>query len=146
MKHQRYQHPEKANIHVETDPAFFNLDFIHQFLSEESYWADGTDQSETIEKIESELCFGLFDLKQQIGFASVTSDGFSFAYISDVFITNVQRGNGYAVWLMTCILKHPFIKDLSSWMLLTTDAHGLYEKIGFSRVEGSPDQMIKYNT
>ena len=145
MDYQKYIHPEKKEYLIYTDPSFFNIEFIHQFLTNDSYWAKDTGKKETEEKINDELCFGVFYKKEQIGFASVTSDYFNYAYISDVFIDEKYTGRGLATWLMNCILSHPQLINLSNWMLLTDDAHGLYEKIGFEKIKGSADKMIKYN-
>lgn len=39
------------------------------------------------------------------------------------------------------ILSHPEIKDVSSIMLGTRDAHGLYERYGFKRISDSDIYM-----
>ena len=144
MNFQKYTHTEKKEFTIDTDPSVLNLNFIHQFLSEDSYWSEGIEKKETEELIKDELCFGLFLKKEQIGFASVTSDFISYAYISDVFVIEKYQSQGLATWLLECVLAHPQLRDLNSWMLLTDDAHGFYEKMGFERVPGSADQMIKY--
>ena len=146
MNYQKYIHSTKKDFIINTDPSLLDLSFIHQFLSEESYWGEGIEKKETTELLEDELCFGVFYKNEQIGFASVTSDFSSYAYISDVFIDKKYERQGLATWLLECILSHPKLKDLPEWMLLTDDAHGLYEKIGFKKVEGSSDQMIKHNS
>ncbi len=122
------------------------MDFIHQFLSEESYWAKGSDREEVEASLEEALCYGVYENGKQIGFASITSDFSSFAYISDVFIHEKCRGKGLSKWLLESILSHPGLKNLSEWMLMTDSAHGLYEQFGFKRVPGSTDQMIKVNS
>ncbi len=145
MEFQKYNHPDRKEFSINTDPSLLNIHFIHQFLSEDSYWSEGVEKKETEKLLEDELCFGLFFKKEQIGFASVTSDFSSYAYISDVFVVEKYQAQGLATWLIECVLSHPRLKKLENWMLLTDDAHGLYEKIGFERIPGSDDQMIKYN-
>ncbi|MEO1260517.1 MAG: GNAT family N-acetyltransferase [Bacteroidota bacterium] len=145
MIYQHYTHTTIKDFTIHTDPSLLNVRFIHQFLSEESYWSEGVEKKDTKELLEDELCFGVFHKKEQIGFASVTSDFSSYAYISDVFIDKKFERQGLATWLLQCILSHPRLKLLPEWMLLTDDAHELYEKIGFKRIAGSADQMIKYN-
>lgn len=145
MKHQKYIYQNNSAIFISTDPSLMDTHFIHQFLTEESYWGKDAELSETEDLIAGELCFGLFHEKKQIGFASVTSDFFSYAYISDVFVIEKYQGQGMATWLLECVVTHPQLQNMESWMLLTDDAHGLYEKIGFERVSGSDDQMIKIN-
>ena len=145
MQHQQYNHPSNVAFTISTDPTSFDIKVIHQFLTEESYWAKDAAISETKALLEDDLCFGLFHKNEQIGFASVTSDFLSFAYISDVFISKKYRNQGLATWLLECVLAHPKVKNMRNLMLLTDDAHGLYEKMGFQRIPGSNDQMIKYN-
>ena len=145
MAHLFYTHPEDADVTIATDPALLDVQFVHQFLLEESYWAKDADISETKGLLEDDLCFGLFHKNQQIGFASVTTDYSSYAYLSDVFIVEKYREKGLAKWLVECVLSHPKLKNMKNLMLLTDDAHGLYEKMGFERIPGSDDQMIRYN-
>ncbi len=68
---------------------------------------------------------------EQIGFARVTTDYATIAYIGDVFVVEGYRGQGLAQWLMECIIAHPELQGLRRWNLTTRDAHGLYYKIGF---------------
>jgi GNAT superfamily N-acetyltransferase len=51
-----------------------------------------------------------------------------------VFIDENQRGKGLGKWLVECILEYPELQRMRRWMLLTSDAHGLYEQYGFSPV------------
>ncbi|MEZ4955992.1 MAG: GNAT family N-acetyltransferase [Saprospiraceae bacterium] len=112
---------------------------------EESYWEKEAKLSETEDLIEGELCFGLFYEKNRLVLPASPPIFFSYAYISDVFVIEKYQGQGLATWLLECVLAHPQLQNMESWMLLTDDAHGLYEKIGFKRVSGSADQMIKIN-
>ncbi|HFA48655.1 MAG TPA: N-acetyltransferase [Bacteroidetes bacterium] len=143
MPHLQYSSPAFEGFSISTDPSDLDLAFVHQFLSEESYWAAGIEKTDTEASLEGELCYSVFYKKKQIGFASVTSDFASFAYISDVFIDAQFRGKGLSLWLLECVLSHPQLQHLESWMLMTDDAHGLYEKMGFERMPGSADQMIR---
>ncbi|HHM21865.1 MAG TPA: N-acetyltransferase [Bacteroidetes bacterium] len=144
MKHQHYIHPEKKDFSIHTDPDLLDLEYVHRYLKEESYWAGDSEKEETAGMLRDGLCFGVFYQKRQIGVASVTTDGRSYAYISDVFIDEKYERQGLATWLIECVLSHPMIKNLSHCMLLTDDAHSFYEKMGFKRIAGSADQMIKY--
>ncbi len=145
MKHFYFSNAKHNGFSISTDPSKLDMDFIHQFLSEESYWAKGSGRDDVEASLEGELCYGVYENGNQIGFASVTSDFSSFAYISDVFIHEKHRGKGFSKWLMESILSHPGLNNLSEWMLITDSAYGLYEKFGFKRVPGSADQMVKVN-
>lgn len=41
------------------------------------------------------------------------------------------RGIGLGTWMMECLIEHPAIKG-TQMVLQTLDAHGLYERFGFS--------------
>ncbi len=145
MNHFTYTHTEHPGFLISTDPSKLDLDFVHQFLSEESYWAEGADMEEVEDAIEGTLCYGIYENNKQVGFANITTDFSSFGYISDVLIKESYRGKGLSLWLMECILAHPDLKVLPELLLMTDDAHGLYERFGFKRVPGSKDQMIRVN-
>jgi GNAT superfamily N-acetyltransferase len=121
---------QREGFAITTETSFFNIEFIHAFLSQ-SYWAENIP-IETVQKsIENSLCFGVFHLGRQIGFARVISDKATFAYIADVFIEEAYRGQGLSKWLMEEIMAHPDLQGLRRMMLATRDAHGLYAQFGF---------------
>ena len=76
---------QREGFAITTETSFFNVEFIHAFLSQ-SYWAENIP-IETVQKsIDNSLCFGVFHLGRQIGFARVITDKATFAYLADVFI------------------------------------------------------------
>lgn len=119
---------------ISTDPARLDRRLIHEFLRE-SYWARGIPREVVDRSIEGALCFGVFEGKAQVGFARVVTDRATFAYLADVFILESHRGRGLAAWLMEAIRAHPELQELRRWILMTRDAHGLYEKFGFREIE-----------
>src|SRR5947209_3512317 len=98
---------QKGEFAVSTDKVRLQIDVIHKFLSEESYWAKSRTPEQTEAAIENSLCFGLYHDDRQIGFARVISDMATFAYIGDVFVLKEFRGRGLSKWLMETILAHP---------------------------------------
>lgn len=138
-------HVSKDGYIISTDPNRLDIDLIQQFLSERSYWAEGTTREEVGETIKDSLCFGIYKDEQQIGFATVETDYASFAYLTDIFIMEAYRRQGLSQWLIETIISHPDLQDLESWMLVTDDAQSLYEKFGFKPVEGSPGHMERLN-
>ncbi|MCB0518171.1 MAG: GNAT family N-acetyltransferase [Lewinellaceae bacterium] len=130
-----------AGYFISTDPGKLDRDLIHRFLSKDSYWAEGTTIKEVGDTMEGSLCYGVYFGEQQIGFASVETDYSSYAYLTDIFIVETFRGQGLSQWLIETILAHPDLQELDSWMLITEDAHTLYEKFGFKAVPGSPGLM-----
>ena len=118
------------------------LPVIHEFLSQESYWAKNRSLEQTKRAIENSLCFGLYHQEQQIGFARVISDFATFAYLGDVFVLEAFRGQGLSKWLMETIVSHPELQGLRRWVLATRDAHTLYEKYGFHALK-FPDRWME---
>lgn len=121
---------EREGYSITTDTTFFNLEYIHNFLTH-SYWAAGIPIETVQRSIENSLCFGVFHLGRQIGFARMITDKATFAYLADVFIDEAYRGRGLSKWLMEEILSHPELQGLRRMMLATRDAHGLYAQYGF---------------
>ena len=125
----------KNGFVISTDRSRLQIDVIHRFLSEESYWANTRSLERTQRGIENSLCFGVFQGERQIGFARVISDLATFAYLGDVFILKEFRGQGLSKWLMETIVSHPDLQGLRRWILATKDAHGLYEQFGFTELK-----------
>jgi GNAT superfamily N-acetyltransferase len=125
------QTDNQLNFHISTDKSLLDVDTIHKFLSEESYWANRRTREETERAIENSFCFGLYDGKKQIGFARVVSDRATFAYLGDVFVLKEYRGKGLSKMLMEAVVSHPELQRLRRWLLATKDAHGLYEQFDF---------------
>jgi GNAT superfamily N-acetyltransferase len=119
---------------ISTDSARLQVDIIHKFLSEESYWANRRTLEQTQRAIENSICFGVYDVNKQIGFARVVTDRATFAYLGDVFILDEYRGLGLGKWLMETIISHPELQGLRRWVLATRDAHDLYSKYGFDQL------------
>lgn len=121
---------EREGYSITTDTTFFNLEYIHNFLSH-SYWAEGIPIETVQQSIENSLCFGVFHLGKQIGFARMITDKATFAYLADVFIDEAYRGKGLSKWLMEEIMNHPDLQGLRRMLLATRDAHSLYAQYGF---------------
>ena len=123
---------QNGEFTVSTDRNRLQIDAIHKFLSEESYWARERAREQTITAIKNSLPFGVYKGKNQIGFARVVTDYATFAYLGDVYIVEEFRGLGLSKWLMEVIVNHPELQGFRRWILATKDAHGLYEKFEFT--------------
>jgi GNAT superfamily N-acetyltransferase len=126
---------------ISTDPERLDIDVIHRFLSEESYWASGVDREIVVRSIENSICFGLYDGSRQVGFARVVTDRAAFAYLADVFVLSDQRGRGLGKWVVETVLSHPDLQNLRRFFLGTADAHSLYERHGFRPID--PSRMME---
>lgn len=126
-----WQHDEFT---ISTDRVRLQIDVIHKYLSEESYWAKERTREQTETAIKNSLPFGVYKSENQIGFARIVTDYATFAYLGDVFILEEFRGQGLSKWLMETVINHPDLQGFRRWILATRDAHSLYEKFGFAEL------------
>ena len=133
---------QQENFIISTDKSKLNINYIHQFLSNESYWAAGIPYAIVEKSIENSLCFGIYDREKQIGFARIITDEATFGYLADVFIDSTYRGRGLSKWLMEVISNLPFRRILRNFMLGTKDAHKLYEQFGFTPLK-APERFMQ---
>ena len=111
-------------------------------LLKTTYWANKRSL-ETIEKsMRNSSCYGVYldEGKKLVGFARVISDDATTYYLCDVIIDPAYRGRGFGKALVSHIVSLPEYAGLRG-LLLTKDAHGLYEQFGFEAVNGRA--MIK---
>jgi len=133
---------EKDVFDIDTDNSRLDLPYVHHYLSKLSYWAVNIPAEVVERSIRGSLCFGVYHDALQIGFARVITDFATFGYLADVFIDEVYRGRGLSKWLMEVILAHPELQGFRRMMLATRDAHGLYEKFGFTPLS-SPERWMQ---
>jgi GNAT superfamily N-acetyltransferase len=126
---------QRGEFTISTDQSLLQIDRIHKFLTEESYWAKERTREQTRRAIKNSLPFGVYKGANQIGFARVVTDYATFAYLGDVFILEEFRGKGLSKWLMETIINHPELQNFRRWILATKDAHALYEKFGFTELK-----------
>jgi hypothetical protein len=100
-------------------------------LLKQSYWANNRDVDTIRTSINNSICFSLFHNEIQVGFGRVVTDFASVAYISDVIIDSKHRSEGLGKWLVDTIVNDPRWKSKFQ-ILVTDDAHSLYEQFGFS--------------
>ncbi|HEX8392279.1 MAG TPA: GNAT family N-acetyltransferase [Longimicrobium sp.] len=137
-------HDAARSLTFVTDRDRMDVDAIHTFLSEESYWAQGIPRDVVQRAMAGSLCFGVLDGSRQVAFARVVTDGATFAYLCDVFVIQEYRGRGVAHQLMQVIDRHPALQGLRRWNLVTRDAHDLYARFGFTapaRPEGYMERL-----
>lgn len=121
-----------GNLEISTDKQRLDVDAIHAFLRDETYWAQSRTLEQTQTAIENSLCFGAYIDGGLAGFGRVVSDFATFAYVGDVFVLPEFRGRGLSKLLMQAMVDHPQLQGLRRWLLATRDAHGLYEQYEFA--------------
>jgi GNAT superfamily N-acetyltransferase len=127
---------------LDDDPARVDVDAVHQFISEQSYWGPGRSR-ELVERAirGSTRVVGLYLGDEQVGFGRAVSDLATVAYLADVYVLPAHRGRGLGIELVSEIIDGgagetggdvAAIPREVRWLLHTADAQGLYAKLGFS--------------
>ena len=127
---------------ISTDTHRLNVEVIHKFLAEDSYWSPGISRSIVERAIKNSLCFGVYHHAAQVGFARVVTDKSTFALLADLFILKAHRGKGLSKWLMRRVVGHEDLQGLRRLLLLTSDAHGLYRQFGFEQL-ANPSRFME---
>ena len=120
---------------ISTDQSLLDIEYIVSSLRS-TYWASERPRDVIVASLASSICFGVYDTgsKEQVGFARVVTDGATFSWLCDVFVSPEHRSRGLGKRLVAEVLAHPSISR-SRVYLGTKDAHGLYERFGFQRWE-----------
>ena len=121
-----------------------SMDFerVTEMLSQ-AYWSSGIKIDE-IKKaaVNSALVIGAFSENgRQIAYGRVISDKTRFAYLTDFYVDMEFRKKGICRKMAELVLAHPDLADVYQWLLVTGDAHGLYEKCGFKVIARTMDFM-----
>jgi GNAT superfamily N-acetyltransferase len=129
---------------MSTDPGRLDVGAVHRWLSTDAYWALGRSR-ETVERsVEGSLNFGVYDGDgRQAGYARVVTDLATFAWLCDVYVDPAHRGRGLGVWLVEAVREHLEPYRLRRILLATGDAHGLYERAGFTALPDPERFMVK---
>ena len=124
--------PGEDGLVISTDVSRLDVDRICAWLAA-SYWANERDRATVERSIANSLCYGVYAPNgAQVALARVTTDLASFAWICDVVVDDPWRGRGLGTWLMRTVVEHLHREGVPRIALITRDAHGLYERVGFA--------------
>ena len=126
--------PGLDDYEISTDTSRLDLEMIHKFLAEDSYWAPGIPRHVVEKSLAHSLCFGVYHQGSQVGLARIVTDKATFALLADIFILQPHRGKGLSKWLMQTVMAHADLQNLRRLLLLTSDAHELYRQFGFTEI------------
>lgn len=122
--------------YADDDRSLVDVDRVHHWLSEESYWATGRPLELVRRSLDESLVIGVYDPRgDQVGFCRWVTDHASFAWLCDVFVDRASRGRGVGTFMVEVATSHPEVRDLRLLLLATRDAHDLYRRFGFGDVE-----------
>ena len=100
-------------------------------LLKQTYWAAERPREQVAASMRNSRCYGVALKKEGtlVGFARVISDFSTTYYLCDVIVGAGHRGRGLGRALVSYIESQPMYRGLRG-MLITRDAHGLYEQFG----------------
>lgn len=123
---------EKMEYRIVEGPDEMKVDDVARLLKM-TYWADQRSL-EVIEKsMQGSSCYGVYlvDEEKLVGFGRVISDYATTYYLCDVIIDTEYRHRGLGTALVSYIESRPEYDGLRG-ILVTRDAHALYERFGYS--------------
>ncbi|HWQ83083.1 MAG TPA: inosine/xanthosine triphosphatase [Anaerolineales bacterium] len=132
-------------ILISSDPARLDLEAIHGYLSQYSYWAKDIPRGRVARSLANSLCIGAYQNGQQVGLVRVITDRATYAYLTDVYVVEALRGRGIARRMLAAAQAHPDLQGLRRWGLITRDAHDLYLPFGFTPLANPERHLEIYN-
>jgi GNAT superfamily N-acetyltransferase len=133
------------DLTISFDLARVDRDRVYGWLSREAYWSPGLDRAVFERAVAHSLVASAFVGDEQVGFARVVTDCATFAWLCDVFVAATVRGRGVGQRLIGALVDHPDLQGLRRWSLRTRDAHGLYQRVGFTPLTGPERCMERHN-
>ena len=122
---------EKSKVIIKEGKENMDISAIHNFLSEQSYWAKGISYNFVDNSLTHSFNVGAFVDEQQVGFGRVITDFYSFGWLADFFVLKEHRGNGISKLMLSYLSDQPWYHRLRRVMLNTSDAQGLYRQFAF---------------
>ncbi len=127
---------------VSDDSSLVDVDLVHGWMSEQSYWASGRTHEVMARSIEHSLVLGLYTAGgEQAGFARLVTDRATFAWLCDVFVAAEHRGNGAGSFLVQTAVGHPEVAGIRQ-LLMATPGRSLYRRHGFGDLR-SPERWME---
>ncbi|WP_117214591.1 GNAT family N-acetyltransferase [Allorhizocola rhizosphaerae] len=131
---------------LDPSPSRLDLDRVERWLATETYWARGRPRADIVKSIENSMVWGLYTGGgEQAGFFRVVTDKTTFAWLCDVFIDRDHRGRGLASWALAHIRDELLATGVYRILLATSDAHAVYEKLGFTP-HAEPEKWMELTT
>ena len=116
---------------ISNDKSLLSVDRIHNLLSSS---LRGSKRSKENIRVAMGIlsATGSSTARVRYGFARVVTDAATVYWLCDVFVEEAHRRRQLGKKLVQCVLETPELKGLLG-ILATNEAHGLYEKYGFTR-------------
>lgn len=118
-------------IELDDNKARLQVARIHAWLAA-SYWSPGIERSLVERAIAGSHCLGAYRGEEQVGYARMITDHATFGWLADVWIEEDLRGQGLGRRMVRWFVEHPDLAGVRRLALVTADAHGVYEEVGFT--------------
>ena len=118
-------------IELDDDKARLQVDRVHAWLAS-SYWSPGIERALVERAIAGSHCLGAYRDGEQVGYARMITDHATFGWLADVWVEECVRGEGVGRRMVRWFVDHPDFAGIRRLALVTADAHGVYEDVGFS--------------
>ena len=123
--------PGPGGYWVSDERALIDLARVHDWISRESYWAEGRPRDVMARAIENSLVLGLYSAEgTQVGFARFVTDYATFAWLCDVFIDAGHRNDGLGAFLVDTAVGHPDVRGVRQ-ILAAEPGRSLYARLGY---------------
>lgn len=135
----------RHGFEINTDKSKLDRDSILKMLGA-TYWARDVSPENLWTSIQNSRAYGLYSPQgEQAGFGRMVTDMTRFAWMSDVYILPVHRDAGLGKWIVETMVNDPALASVHRIMLSTTDAHSLYERLGFVTIgeDGEARQLMQ---
>lgn len=120
---------------ITTDKSLMQVEAIHKWLSEKSYWVKGIPFETVLAAFNNSFCMAVLKDGVQVGYARLVTDYTTIAWLGDVYIEEEHRGQGLSKKMMEIMTGMEWVTKLRKVFLGTLDAHGLYAQYGFEPVQ-----------
>lgn len=120
-------------IELDDDKARLQVDRVHAWLAS-SYWSPGIERALVERAIAGSHCLGAYRDGEQVGYARMITDHATFGWLADVWVEESVRGEGVGRRMVRWFVDHPDFTGIRRLALVTADAHGVYEGVGFGRL------------
>jgi GNAT superfamily N-acetyltransferase len=118
-------------IELDDNKARLQIDRVHRWLAS-SYWSPGIERALVEKAIQGSHCLGAYRDGVQVGYARMITDHATFGWLADVWVEESVRGQGLGRRMVQWFIDHPEFAGIRRLALVTADAHGVYEAVGFS--------------
>lgn len=133
---------QRGDFLLSFDKERLQLDVIEDFLSSQSYWAQGRARTVIEMSIQHSICLGIYHHGLQVAFARLVTDEATFAWLCDVFVDEAQRGQGLGKWLVQAACRYTDQRGIQQTLLATRDAQPLYADYGDFRPLHDPSKWL----